>query len=98
MVGAAGFEVCPDMLKTTIVLMAVNDSSIRTFFFINYSVFCSRSFAANLTAKVFAQPSCWLHGLVHRQRDSGVATQGFGIRAGFVGRVHDALSLGAVGS
>jgi hypothetical protein len=37
-VGGAGLEVCPDRFETTIVLMAVNDSSIRTFLFIKNSV------------------------------------------------------------
>jgi hypothetical protein len=39
MVGGADLDVCPDRFKTTIVLMAVSDSSIRIFPFINYSVF-----------------------------------------------------------
>lgn len=38
------------------------------------------------------------HRLVHHQRDSRVAAQGFGIRAGLVRFFHDALRLIAVGS
>ena len=35
---------------------------------------------------------------VHRERDGRVAAQGFGIGAGFVGLIHDALRLGGVDS
>jgi hypothetical protein len=36
--------------------------------------------------------------LIRLQFDGSVAAQGFGIRAGFVRFVHDALSLGAINS
>jgi hypothetical protein len=45
---------------------------------------------------MFSQLSCWLRRLVHHQRDGRVAAQRFGIRAGFVRFVHDALSLDAI--
>jgi len=54
--------------------------------------------AANMTAKVFSQPSCRLCRSVHHQRDGRVAAQGFGIGAGFVRFVHDALNLGTLDS
>ena len=37
-------------------------------------------------------------GLVHHRLDGSVAAQGFGIGAGFVRFIHDALSLGAIDS
>jgi hypothetical protein len=47
-------------------------------------------------AKNVPAPSCWLCRLIHHQLDGGVAAQSFGIGAGLVRVVYDALILAAL--
>jgi len=48
--------------------------------------------------KVFLDLSRWPCRLIHHQLEGSVAAQGFGVRAGFVRFIHDALTLDAIDS